>query len=166
MNESKTKIIVTQAVIGALYVALTAITYPISFLGIQFRIAEMLILLCFFDRKNVIGITIGCVLVNLASSIGPIDALFGGLATLISGLSVAFIPYLGIGLILTIGINAFTVGGELYFILHEPFWISVGFVALGETVVLLVAYIVAHVLKHRPNILNALNATQNIDFKW
>ena len=155
-----------QALIAAAYAALTAITYPISFLGIQFRIAELLLVLCFFNRKNVIGITIGCVLVNLASSIGPIDAVFGGLATLFSGLLISFIPFLGIGMMLAIGINAFTVGAELFYLLKEPFWISVGLVAIGETTVLVVAYIFAHVLKHRPNILKIINATQNIDFKW
>jgi uncharacterized membrane protein len=33
-------------------------------------------------------------------------------------------------------VNAFGVGAELALILHLPFWPSVGFVALGETVVL------------------------------
>lgn len=155
-----------QALIAAAYAALTAITYPISFLGLQFRIAELLLIFCFFDKKNVIGVTIGCALVNLASSIGPIDSVFGGLATLVSGLLIAFIPYLGIGLILTVAINAFTVGAELYFITNAQFWVNVGLVAIGETTVLVVAYILAHVFKHRPNILKAINATQNIDFKW
>ena len=97
-------------------------------------------------KKNAIGLTIGCVLVNLASSIGPIDAVFGGLATLACGLVVGFSRHLAISLILSIAINSFTVGAELYFILKEPFWVNFGFVAVGEFLSMVFGYFLFRVL--------------------
>lgn len=43
-----TRSIISNGIIAAVYVVLTYITYTISFLGLQFRFAEILVLLCFF----------------------------------------------------------------------------------------------------------------------
>ena len=91
-----TKKITQNAVIAALYFVLTLISSPLSFGLIQFRISEFLMLLCFFRKDYVIGVTVGCFLSNLAMSAtilgagGWIDLLIGTAATLISGL---IMPY-------------------------------------------------------------------------
>ena len=84
MRKITTKDIVSNALIAALYVVLTLITYPISFLGIQFRFAEILVLLCFFRKDYSIGLIIGCAIANLASSIGLVDVGFGTAATVVA----------------------------------------------------------------------------------
>lgn len=142
------------------------ITYPISFLGIQFRIAEALILLVFFRRDLIYGLLLGCLITNLFSPIGLWDALFGVLASLIVLLSISFLKHLVFSVIIGTVINGFVVGLELYLLLKEPFWISVGLVSIGEFTVLLVAYIFILLMKKNKAIMNLISPTRNIDFKW
>lgn len=161
-----TKDIAFTAIIAALYVVLTLILYPISFLGIQFRFSELLIIPCFFNRKYSVGLVLGCALANLASPLGFYDALFGTTATLLVVLALCFIPYLAVDLFLAAAINGLIVGAELYFILGEAFWLSVGLVAAGEAAVLMVGYIAMFFLRKRPGFMNAIQATRNLDYKF
>lgn len=72
------------ALVAAIYVALT-LTPPlnaISFGAIQFRLSEMLNFLAFYNRKYIIGVTIGCMISNLIG-FGIVDLFVGGLSTLI-----------------------------------------------------------------------------------
>lgn len=161
-----TRDIVANSMIAALYVVLTMVTYPFSYLGIQFRVAEVLVLLCFFRKDYTIGLVAGCAIANLASTIGLVDVGFGTLATLIACLGIMFMKQLGIACLFPIVSNAFIVGFELWQFLGEPFWISVGQVALGETAVMVAGYILFMILKHRKNFFEVVRATQNIEFKW
>ena len=160
------KDIAFTAIIAALYAVLTLVTYPISFLGIQFRFSEIMIILVFFNRKYSFGLVLGCVLANLASPLGFYDALFGTLATLLAVLALCFIPYLAIDLFLAVAFNAFIVGAELYFLLGEGFWISTGFVALGEFAVLLVGYIVVLFVRKKQSFYKLIQANRNMEFKF
>ncbi len=91
MNYS-TKKLVTVAVIGALYAVLTLVLAPISYGAIQFRVSEVLCILPFFFPESAVGLTIGCVIANLLGpSAGPLDIIFGSLATLLAGLCTAAI---------------------------------------------------------------------------
>lgn len=156
------KNITSNALLAATYVVLTMATFPISFLGIQFRIAEILILLCFFRKDYVFGCTIGCVIANLFSSIGLVDVLFGGLATLISCLLICFCKRLWLACIFPVVFNAFIVGFELFYFLKEPFWISTSLVAIGELTIMILGYILFSLLKSKTKILIRLGANQNI----
>ncbi|MGT2711034.1 QueT transporter family protein [Streptococcus oriscaviae] len=72
------------ALVAAIYVALT-LTPPlnaISFGAIQFRLSEMLNFLAFYNRKYIIGVTIGCMISNLIG-FGIVDLFVGGLSTLV-----------------------------------------------------------------------------------
>lgn len=71
------------AVIAAVYVALTLAFQPISFGAIQFRISEALCILPFFTPAGVPGVTLGCLLGNVAGGAALPDILFGTLATFI-----------------------------------------------------------------------------------
>ena len=154
------------AIIAATYAVLTICCYPIAFLGLQFRVSEIMIILAFFNRKYAPGLVIGCVLANLASPLGFYDALFGTLATLLAVLALCFIPYLAVDLLLAVAFNAFIVAAELYFILGEGFWISAGLVAIGEFTVLAVGYIFFLIMKKRPGFYKTILASRNLDFKF
>ena len=72
------------AIVAALYVVLT-ITPPlnaISYGAYQFRVAEMLNFLAFYNRKYIISLTIGCMIANFFS-FGLIDVVVGSLSTLV-----------------------------------------------------------------------------------
>ncbi len=166
MRKITTKDIVSNALIAALYVVLTLITYPISYQGIQFRFAEVLVLLCFFRKDYSIGLIIGCAIANLASSIGLVDVGFGTLATVIACVGIMFSKHLAIACLFPVVANGFIVGFELWKFLGAPFWISVGTVAAGEFAVMVVGYILFMVLKRRKTFFDTIRANQNIAFKW
>ena len=161
-----TRDIVSNALIAVIYVSATLITYPISFLGIQFRLAEIMVLLCFFRKDYAVGLVLGCAIVNLASTIGLVDVGFGTLATLLTCLCVMFCKQLAIACIFPVLFNGFIVGFELWKFLGEPFWISVGTVTLGEFAVMIVGYVLFMILKRRPSFFETIRAKQNIAFKW
>jgi len=62
------------AITAALYITLGYVFQPISFLGLQFRVAELIVGMCIlFPVEGLIGNVIGVFFVNLTSPLGPID---------------------------------------------------------------------------------------------
>ena len=87
MNK-KTVYICHAALIAALYVVLT---YLAEFMGlakgvIQVRFSEALCILPYFTPAAIPGVTIGCLIFNLLCGAGPLDIIFGTLATLLGAL--------------------------------------------------------------------------------
>lgn len=82
--------LVTAAVLGALYAALTMIN-PLAYGPIQFRVSEVLCILPFFFPASAVGLTIGCVIANIIGPFGIVDIVFGSLATLLAGVCTALI---------------------------------------------------------------------------
>ena len=145
-----TKGIVANALIAAIYFVLCIISAPIAYGAIQFRIAELLVLLCFFRKYFVIWVTIGCFLANITSPLMFYDMIFGTLATLVSALMVAYLsPRLLVAVIYPVIVNAFVVGAELYFVLSKPFWFSCLTVGLGELVVMVASYLIILAIMRR-----------------
>ncbi len=83
-NKLDTRTIVTQALIAAIYVAMTWAVPVFSYGAIQFRLAEVLTLLAFYNKKYIYGLTIACVIANILSPFGILDIIFGSLASLIA----------------------------------------------------------------------------------
>lgn len=162
----KIKSIVYNAFIAALYVILTLLSYPLSFGQIQIRFAEMLVLLCFFRKDYIFGLTIGCAVANLFSTLGMVDVLFGTLATLISCLLIMWCRHLVVAVLIPVIANGFIVAFELYQFLALPYWISAMWVSLGELGVMAIAYIFFMFLRKRKRFFESIRATQNIGFKF
>lgn len=138
------------AIIAAMYAALTyaqAIILPGSTtMAIQFRVSEALNVLALFTPAAIPGLTLGCIISNIAS-IGqglPLDMIFGSLATLgsvtcmylLRNLKVAKYPLLSMlmpaiwnGVIIGWEIEYFFIEGDFEFI---GFLTQGGCVALGE----------------------------------
>ncbi len=76
------------AVTAAMYTALSyaAYTFNAAFGAVQFRLSEALTLLPFLFPETAWGLFVGCILTNLLSMYGPVDIVFGSLATLLAGL--------------------------------------------------------------------------------
>lgn len=163
-------IIARNGIVAALYVVLTLLSYPISFGLYQLRIAEILVLLCFFRKDYTIGLTVGCLIVNFFSfEIGIIDVLIGTVATLLSCLLVGFCKHLLIACLIPIVTNGLLVGFELYHFVFDkatPFMVCAGFVALGELGAMLIGYLVFMLLRNRKKFFNFIDAQQNQEFKW
>lgn len=122
-------------VIAALYAVLTLVLAPISFGQIQFRVAEMLMILPFFTASAVPGLFIGCLIANaVGSSFGIMDIAAGSLATLAAAAVASRIKIKWLVPLPAVAVNAFVVGWILYVMAGLPYWPSVGWVGLGEAV--------------------------------
>lgn len=80
----KTKVLVRQALVASIYFAVTYLLKDISYGPVQFRVAEILNILAFYNPIYVIGITIGCFIANLYSQFGIYDLIFGTMHTFIA----------------------------------------------------------------------------------
>lgn len=156
-----------MAIVAAIYVALT-VTPPfnaISYGPYQFRIAEMMNFLVFFNRKYLIAVTLGVMIANFFAY-GPIDVVVGGLSTLI-------FVYLGVRLFapyqnerifgglfnkaffyfsLFFAASMFTIAAELAVIAGAPFFLTWLTTGLGELASLLVGSLLIERLSARFNL--------------
>ncbi len=134
-----TRLLARGSLYAAAYVALTLLAgaFGLASGQIQFRVSEALLPFACVDPAAVVGLTVGTAIANfLTSSLGLADVVFGSLFTLAAALIMWQVGPRVVALAAPVVVNAFGVGAELALILHLPFWPSVGFVALGEAVVL------------------------------
>lgn len=129
--------ITSIGVVTAIYVALTLLCSSFAYGQVQFRLSEMLMLLCFYNKDHIISLTLGCFIANILSSLGPIDLLFGTSATLIAVVLMYLLrnrTNLIVSSFFPVISNALIVGLELKLVFGSPFWINAAYVALGELV--------------------------------
>ena len=70
-------------VLTALYVALCVVSWPLAYGPFQFRIAEVLIVLPFYNKKYSIAVILGTFIANLIGPFGIVDAVVGSAASAI-----------------------------------------------------------------------------------
>jgi uncharacterized membrane protein len=166
-SDSLIKKIAENSIIAAIYFVLTVCIPVFQFGQLQFRVAEMLVLLCFWRPDFVFGVTLGCLLANFWSPMGLIDVGLGTLATFLSSLLIAYLsPRLIVAVIYPVFFNAFIVGAELYWVLALPFWINVLYVGAGEAGVILISYFLWIALSHNRGFMLALNPTRHLQVHW
>ncbi|MFS1663487.1 QueT transporter family protein [Streptococcus sp. zg-JUN1979] len=146
-----------MAIVAALYVVLTTLPplNAISYGAYQFRVAEMLNFLAFYNRRYIVSVTVGCMIANFFTY-GLIDVVVGGLSTLIFvSLGVyLFKGYMKERLFGGVFNKAFfffsfffaasmvTVAAELVIVANAPFWFTWLTTALGELASLLIGALV------------------------
>ena len=156
-----------NAIVAALYFVLTVSLGSFSFMNIQVRISEALILLCFFRKDYITGLTFGCLLANTISPLGMIDMVVGTLATVLSCLAIMFMKKLLIAAIFPVIFNAFIVAAELAYVYELPYWLSTAEVAIGEAIsVMVIGYILFMIIGKSKRIQKIFGANQNLNFKW
>lgn len=131
------------AAVAALYVALTYAFGFMSYGNIQFRVAEALMLLCFYKKDYGISLVIGCFISNIFSPMMIMDMIFGTLATLLAVLLIFISPNLFVASLAPVLTNAVIVGIELSISFHTPLWLNAVSVAFGEFVCVSVIGVVA-----------------------
>lgn len=147
MQKLKIRRITDNALVAALYAALTILLSFMSYGDIQFRIAEILLFLVFFRKDFSLGIILGTLIANAFSPLLPWDMIFGTLATVIVVSLISITPKMWPAIIYATLANAFIIGAELYFIHGLPFWLSALTVGLGELVVMLIGYFIFTILR-------------------
>lgn len=89
MKNSKILFMTQGALIAALYVALSFVSYSFGLSGnavVQMRLSEALTVLPAFMPAAIPGLTIGCLLTSVLTGSAIWDVVFGSLATLIGAL--------------------------------------------------------------------------------
>ena len=165
MEKSRKDIILEisiNALIAAAYVVFTVLISPLSYGAIQFRISEILVLFCFFNKRYGIGLTLGCLIANLFSPTATLDVIFGTVATALACLCIMFSKHLIVAALFPVIFNGFIIALELTFF-GEPYWLSVATISLGELAVMVVAYIFFTNIRQSKGFLKAIKANQNLD---
>lgn len=135
----KTKSLVTNAVIAALYIAISLVLEPLTFMSVQFRVPEMFNHLVIFSPRYFFGIVMGVFITNLFSPLGMYDLFFGVGHSIISlGLLILIRRSVkNVQTLLVINTVIFTItmaiiALELTLALELPFWATYLTTALGE----------------------------------
>lgn len=137
-----TRRIAFAGVLAGVYAALTLLTTFMAYGPIQFRIAEALMVFCCFTGAAIPGLTVGCLLANILSTVGAWDLLLGTLATLLACLCTRKIRNPWLVPLPTILFNAVIVGAELAWFFPEGRTLLTAFcynaltVGLGEAAVM------------------------------
>lgn len=162
--------IAQNGIVAAIYFLLCLLLNGISYGPMQIRFAELLCLLCFFRPDFISGLTIGCFLANLNSSLGWPDILIGTGATFLSCVLICFAsPRLLIASLYPIAINAFVVGAELCWLLDLPwdtYWYQAGLVCAGETIAIAVGYAFFMIVRKNKTFFRAISPTRHYPFKY
>lgn len=133
-----TRHLVRGAMIAALYVAIALALRPIAFGPLQFRVSEALTALPMLLPEAIPGLTVGCLLANLfGSEAGPLDVVFGTLATLISalltyGMRKKLNWHPALCMLPPVLINAVVVGAVLHVTLGVPLFLTMLEVGIGQ----------------------------------
>ncbi|MFD2043277.1 QueT transporter family protein [Ornithinibacillus salinisoli] len=152
----KNKTLVVNALIAALYIAVSALIVPFGFTNIQFRISEVFNHLIVFNKKYFFGIVVGVFIYNLFSPLGWYDLVFG---VAHSAISLAIIIFLSkfvkniivllIANTIVFTFNMFIIAFELNLVLNFPFLLTWLTTAAGEFTVLAIGIPIAYALNKR-----------------
>lgn len=165
MKDKNIKRIVVSALIAALYAVLTLALAPISYGGVQFRVAEIMVLLAFFNSDYIVGLTLGCFISNILGPNGAVDVVLGTFATFISVLAIYLTgkyikgkKSMWISSIWPTIFNGLIIGWMLNYVYGLPLFLSMAEVAIGEFVVITIigVPVVKFIESKYPNKLRAL----------
>lgn len=143
MQSLTTQRLVRTAAVAAVYAVLTLALAPFSYGNLQFRVSEMMVLLAFFDPFYIGGLTLGCLVANMLGPNGPMDIIFGTLATFISVVAIYWTSKifksnklgLFVASIWPTLFNAIIIGFMLHKLYALPLFLTMLEVAIGEFVV-------------------------------
>lgn len=125
MKKLTTRQIALNGVVAGLYAAVTILTASFAYGNIQFRLSECLCVLVCFEPTLTVGLTLGCLIANLFSTVSVLDIVVGTAATLLACLLTVKIQKALLVPLPTILCNAIIVGAMLAWVLApESFWTS------------------------------------------
>ena len=134
MKKNDTRRIAIYGLVAAIYVVLTVSLSFMSYGGVQFRIAEALTLLCFYNKGYIIPLSLGCAIANMFSPMVILDLPIGTLATFIALLLIIKSKNIIVASLMPVIVNAVIVGLELKIAFELPLFLSMLQIAFGELV--------------------------------
>ncbi|WAA09048.1 QueT transporter family protein [Fervidibacillus albus] len=160
----KIRTIVTNGIVAALYIAITAVIQPIAFSNIQFRIPEIFNHLVVFNKKYIFGVVIGVFLANLFfSNLLPYDLIFGVGHSIFSLTITIMISRWIKNVWIKMAANTIVFSGMMFIIAYElklalgfPFWETWLLTAIGEFVVMAIGTPLMYSLNQRVQFKNII----------
>lgn len=160
MKKTKSKITISgiakAGVLAALYVALSLLISPLAYGPFQIRISEMFNHMVDFNKRYIYALTLGCLIVNFQSPLGPIDMIVGTSGTFLCSVviwlinkHVSSINHKLIVSTLVPTIGMFITALELHYLQHIPFWITYGTCMAGEFISLVIGAFLVKKLSKR-----------------
>ena len=161
MKKLNTRQIALNGVVAGLYAAITILTASFAYGDIQVRIADAMCLLVVLEPSLTVGLTLGCVIANIFSTVSVLDIVVGSAATLIGCLLTARMKKTWLLPLPTILANAVLVGAMLAFVLTpETFWLGFALkgaqVAAGEITVLYVLGVPLYLFMKKENVIGKI----------
>lgn len=152
---SNIRVLTINAVVAALYVAMSLIT-PFAAGPVQFRISEALNHLVVFNKKFLWGVFLGCVIYNALFGYGIMDVVFGGGQTLLALTATSLlqkkIPNVKLRLVantLFFTASMFLIAIMLHITSAVPFWATYGTLALSEVIVMAITAPLMYLLNEK-----------------
>ena len=141
MKHITSRQIALNGLIAGLYAVVTILTASFAYGNIQFRLAEALCLLVALEPTLTVGLTLGCLISNIFSTVSALDIVIGTAGTLLGCLLAARVKKDWLVPVPIMLANAVLVGAMLAYVLTptalvQGFFINGGEVLLGEAVVL------------------------------
>lgn len=129
--------LILNAMIAAVYAALTLGFAPFSYGPVQIRISEFMTLFAFTNRKCVPGLVVGCFIANIGSPLGVTDMMVGTFATFLAVYGMRFVPNIYAASMLPVISNGVIITLELAYLGIIPSELPViastmAYIGLGE----------------------------------
>jgi uncharacterized membrane protein len=131
-----TRYIAQVGIIASLYAVITVALAPISYGLIQIRVSEALTVLPYLTPAAIPGLFLGCLLANVYGGLGLPDIIGGSLCTLLA----AFLTYLAskirrpiLAPLPPVVVNSLGVSLYLHILFQLPYWVTVTYIAVGQT---------------------------------
>ena len=105
------------------------------------------ILLCFYKKDYIIGLSLGTFIANLFSPMLIYDISLGLLASVLSMIAIYKSKNLYIAIIFPVVFNGLLVGMSLYLALDLPFFLSALEVAIGELLAMIIGIVLFKLLE-------------------
>lgn len=150
------------ALITACYVVITLLTASLAYKDIQFRIAEILMLLCFYKKDYCIPLILGCAIANFFSPMALMDIFFGTFATALAAFGMWKSKNIYIAAVFPVIFNAVIIGAELKIALKLPLFMSMLTVGLGELAVMAAGVILFKLILEKRNIFKKIFQPEKI----
>lgn len=156
MNNLTLKNLLVNGLIGATYAALTILIFPLAYGPVQMRISEVMVFLAFYNKKFIPGLTLGCLLANIPSTLGMMDMVFGTLSTLIVTIFMYKIQNRYLAALVGGVVTGLIIGWELSIAFGIPFLINAFYVFVGEVIILVVGAFVFGIIEKNPAIIKLI----------
>lgn len=148
------------SVLAALYVVLTLLISPLAYGPFQVRISEMFNHMVDFNKRYIWALTLGCLIVNSQSPLGPIDMIVGTSGTFICAIliwqinkHVSKMNYkLVVSTVVPTVIGMLPIAIELHYVQHLPFLMTYGTSMVGEFISLVIGAFLVKGLSKRINL--------------